>query len=199
MYCPTCSRFINLDFLAEVKWLGEGDQEDQGVVLCDCGTNLCPTCGTASHPELSCAVNKAFHTGDDDTLFELASEHGWKQCPRCAIMIEFTHGCNHMRCTSCRHDFCYLCLSPWNTTRGLCSSGRCELWDEDRLEEAAENRVLVRERYQGAAFGQADRQRYHDEEREALRGDEFCQHEWARLGLQGDCERCYTLLLRHGL
>lgn len=143
----TCSCFINHDFLAEVEWLAEDDQEDQGVVLCDCGTYLCPTCGTASHPDISRTVNEAFHNGDDEPFFELASEQGWKQCPRCAILIEFTHRCNHMRCTSCRHDFCYLCLTPWNTTRGLCSAGRCELWDEDRLEEAAEKRVLVRGRY----------------------------------------------------
>ena len=199
MYCPTCSSFINLDFLAEVELLAENDQEDRGALLCDCGTFLCSTCGTASHPGLSCTVNKACQSGNDGTLLQLASEQGWKQCPRCAIMIEFTHGCNHMRCRSCHHDFCYLCLHPWDTARGLCSTGACDLWDDDRLEEAAENRVLAIERYQGAAFGQVDRQRYRDRAREALLENEACIHEWERQALQGVCERCGFDLYCYGM
>jgi len=32
------------------------------------------------------------------------------QCPRCQVCIEKNGGCNHMQCSKCKHDFCWMCL-----------------------------------------------------------------------------------------
>ncbi|OJD36572.1 ring finger protein [Diplodia corticola] len=38
-----------------------------------------------------------------------------KQCPgkSCGWMIEKNHGCDHMTCRKCRHQFCWVCLAPY--------------------------------------------------------------------------------------
>ena len=37
------------------------------------------------------------------------------QCPKCNICIEKNGGCNHMQCSKCKHDFCWMCLGDWKT------------------------------------------------------------------------------------
>ena len=36
-----------------------------------------------------------------------------KKCPECLSRIEKSHGCNHMICAQCRHEFCWVCMGPW--------------------------------------------------------------------------------------
>jgi hypothetical protein len=59
-----------------------------------------------------------------DPLFDkLVEKDGLKPCPVCTIMIQKTEGCDHMKCTICNCNFCYVCgkynhLTP--TKRGDC-------------------------------------------------------------------------------
>lgn len=109
MYCPNCSRFINLDAL-----------EDSQSLVCMCGTHLCTICSTASHPGVSCDHNQAIASGSDAPFLEMASSQGWKQCPGCSIVVELTHGCNHMTCSSCSTQFCYHCLALCGIEATVC-------------------------------------------------------------------------------
>jgi ariadne-1 len=36
-----------------------------------------------------------------------------KKCPACNARIEKNHGCNHMHCKLCKHEFCWICMGPW--------------------------------------------------------------------------------------
>lgn len=36
-----------------------------------------------------------------------------KKCRECWVRIEKNEGCNHVRCESCGHEFCWVCLEPW--------------------------------------------------------------------------------------
>ncbi|CAB1331777.1 unnamed protein product, partial [Coregonus sp. 'balchen'] len=38
-----------------------------------------------------------------------------KECPKCHVTIEKDGGCNHMVCRnqSCKAEFCWVCLGPW--------------------------------------------------------------------------------------
>ena len=134
MYCPKCSRFINLDLV-------DRDPGADSILLCECRQLLCVECKTAAHPALTCRENKQATSATDDELVKLAASEGWKQCPRCSIMIELSYGCFHMTCSNCTHEFCFRCLSDWNNDLATCSTGNCPIWEERRLIQAAELRV----------------------------------------------------------
>ncbi|KAF2656696.1 hypothetical protein K491DRAFT_578106, partial [Lophiostoma macrostomum CBS 122681] len=36
-----------------------------------------------------------------------------KQCPGCQSNIEKRDGCDHMTCTKCKHEFCWMCLANY--------------------------------------------------------------------------------------
>eukprot|EP00548_Thalassiothrix_antarctica_P011244 CAMPEP_0194161152 /NCGR_PEP_ID=MMETSP0152-20130528/78782_1 /TAXON_ID=1049557 /ORGANISM="Thalassiothrix antarctica, Strain L6-D1" /LENGTH=521 /DNA_ID=CAMNT_0038870909 /DNA_START=46 /DNA_END=1609 /DNA_ORIENTATION=- len=171
MYCPSCQIFINLDLVDTTQ--------STDLPCMGCGTLLCVSCQTLSHPGTSCKENKAIMTGDDELLLDLSKQEGWKQCPSCSILIELRSGCNHITCQNCTEEFCYRCLKPWSKDNGMCSSGECEVWDEDRLVEAGEARVQQLEAARGGRiFPERIRQERMARAVAALRANETCQHEW---------------------
>ncbi|XP_064085866.1 ankyrin repeat and IBR domain-containing protein 1-like [Macrobrachium nipponense] len=36
-----------------------------------------------------------------------------KACPNCKSPIQKNEGCNHMKCSKCKFDFCWVCLESW--------------------------------------------------------------------------------------
>ena len=36
-----------------------------------------------------------------------------KQCPNCGIWVQKIDGCNHVTCSICKYDFCFVCLKSW--------------------------------------------------------------------------------------
>ena len=46
-----------------------------------------------------------------------------KKCPKCKIYTEKNEGCNHMTCTSCKYQWCWLCEGEYQY--GHYNSGRC--------------------------------------------------------------------------
>lgn len=196
MYCPECNKFIDLDFLDNIAL---SDDDASPSCACDCGVELCVTCRTKAHPHFTCDQNRRYKAEDLASLMALARQRGWKQCPNCSIMIEFTTGCNHMECRNCRHNFCFQCLSIWDRQNRRCSSRRCELWEEDRLLEAGEARVRALEANQGQALPVAQRRHQVQHEIDALRENEQCLHNWERRNLRGECESCGYDLWVYGM
>ena len=192
MYCPSCSSFINLDLI---------DSSTSLELVCGCGTVICTACKTESHPGLTCRQNQATKSGSDELVLQLSREQGWKQCPKCSVLIELRSGCNHMTCASCSHQFCYRCLRDWNNEQAQCSSGTCELWEEDQLIEAGEARVQQQEAALGGGrLPDLVRREVFRRAIVGLQANETCNHHWIRNnGYKGDCPNCGFTMRAYGM
>jgi len=109
--CPQCNYFYTLsdDLFKQYKSKMK-DSHIFRVQCTECQFFWCFKCHSPWHSELSC---KQYRKGDR-LLKTWAKEtnHGQvnaQKCPRCAIYIQRTSGCDHMHCTRCKTDFCYKC------------------------------------------------------------------------------------------
>lgn len=102
-YCSNCR-----------KWLPPKVFYDRGVYTlanCDCGTVTCVGCKETWEEHHRC--NKGTSV-KPEWMPEYSSDFRIKQCPRCRIFMEHKEACNHMTCKYCSHQFCWVCLLPWN-------------------------------------------------------------------------------------
>lgn len=99
---PRCDRIIRV-FGAGVS-----------TVNCACGYQFCFQCNEESHAPCSCTNLQEWL---DKCRNESETAH-WiiantKVCPKCRVRIEKNQGCNHMTCSSCKHEFCWVCDGSW--------------------------------------------------------------------------------------
>ncbi|KAI3863284.1 hypothetical protein MKW92_016607 [Papaver armeniacum] len=78
-----------------------------------------------------------------------------KKCPNCSMAISRISGCNHMRCTKCKTEFCYKCGDAYYT--GYCMN--CTAFDHDTFHHERRETRLRQERQREAQM----------REREAIR------------------------------
>ncbi|PWZ38594.1 putative E3 ubiquitin-protein ligase ARI7 [Zea mays] len=122
-------------------------------VVCGCRHAFCWRCGEEAHRPVSCGTVRAWlakNASDSETANWVVANT--KRCPMCRRPIEKNHGCNHMTCGApCHHQFCWLCLDPWDHHRG------CTRYDSRRrrhgprtLAKASLDRYLYHyERWEG--------------------------------------------------
>jgi len=173
VYCTnsTCSDF-----------LGASNETRRNMHCRQCNTLVCSSCRNTAHPNKACAENIAVLA-----VRALAAEKHWQTCPGCHEVVELSQGCFHMTCR-CRTSFCYLCAALWKN----CT---CRQWDEERIEYAAEQRVVNQfgERAmhaQPAIFAERVQQRIAE-----LRVNHDCvDHVWRYRHGEGCCNECNHFL-----
>ena len=79
---------------------------------------FCFFCLKDWHGEEKCEniVDKSFENWRDSDKV--------KRCPKCKFFIEKNEGCNHITCLYCKYEFCWFCLSEYNSNHfklGRCS------------------------------------------------------------------------------
>mmetsp|Transcript_24778 Transcript_24778/g.65040 ORF Transcript_24778/g.65040 Transcript_24778/m.65040 type:complete len:573 (-) Transcript_24778:93-1811(-) len=151
MYCvnPYCSQWINLDHMDEkVTWWK----------CTSCDRELCVRCHSNWHTDATCEEWQAQQIEDsaEVKLAEMAERQGWRRCRGCGVMVQLSHGCNHMTCR-CGQHFCYACGEGWPTSSGTCSKG-CALWSEAHLVVEEERIVQAVEREEHRPVLQPERQ-----------------------------------------
>jgi len=124
---------------------------DGTEVKCTCQFTFCWLCLGVAHRPVSCKWAKLWtikcSSDAENATWILANT---KRCPQCGTQIEKNQGCNHMTCSNCKHDFCWLCKGHWSE-HGSATGGyyRCNRYEgqqkqgvksqEERESESAAN------------------------------------------------------------
>lgn len=123
-----------------------------GIAHCDkCDTFFCLKCGEEPHAPVTCkdlALWMEKCRNESETANWILANT--KPCPKCSSRIEKNQGCNHMTCSSCRFEFCWICMGNW-TEHGANTGGyyKCNKFDpssdgDDQSDAAKAKRELDR-------------------------------------------------------
>lgn len=88
------------------EWLPyqEGDSQ---FVRCNYGHEFCAVCKQLPHPKKKCKnVEIERITKNNQKI---------KPCPKCFNLIEKIDGCNHITCSLCKYEFCWLCSKKYTS------------------------------------------------------------------------------------
>ena len=106
--CP----YPNCDSYLELKEIRNKD------VTCKNNHIFCFECLKKPHGKLPCNENI------DKSIEEYAMNNFVKKCPKCKIIIEKNNGCNHITCTKCGYQWCWLCNEEYNDNHF--KKGKCK-------------------------------------------------------------------------
>eukprot|EP00823_Brevimastigomonas_motovehiculus_P006365 TRINITY_DN526_c0_g1_i1.p1 TRINITY_DN526_c0_g1~~TRINITY_DN526_c0_g1_i1.p1 ORF type:complete len:597 (-),score=160.21 TRINITY_DN526_c0_g1_i1:166-1956(-) len=100
---PQCKR--------AVEYKSGGSKE----IECRCGTHWCFSCTETAHSPCPCDLAKKWQKREkSEDATEIWLNARTKECPQCKVRIEKNRACNHMTCSKCGHQFCWLCKEPWS-------------------------------------------------------------------------------------
>eukprot|EP00927_Polykrikos_kofoidii_P021790 TRINITY_DN20532_c0_g1_i1.p1 TRINITY_DN20532_c0_g1~~TRINITY_DN20532_c0_g1_i1.p1 ORF type:complete len:423 (-),score=23.62 TRINITY_DN20532_c0_g1_i1:83-1309(-) len=92
-----------------------------------CKRDFCLLCGLpwrsrtlahADHDGKSCVEHTNTYPKTESGALQWA---GAKACPGCSAPTIRSAGCNHMTCTQCRTEWCWVCRSKWSSTHYRCT------------------------------------------------------------------------------
>lgn len=86
----------------------KGSNEKLQMVCPTCKREQCFNCGNEWHPGKTCDQLI------DDTYEQWVRGREVQLCPRCKRRIEKIEGCNHMTCSVCHHQWCWLCRGEYS-------------------------------------------------------------------------------------
>ncbi|CAL2034203.1 unnamed protein product [Caenorhabditis brenneri] len=92
------------------------------TVTCSCGSTFCFLCKSDAHYPATCLQIRLWEKqrmdyGQHTSSWILSNT---RDCPRCFAPTQKNGGCNHMRCTGCRYEYCWVCSRNWKTHSGYC-------------------------------------------------------------------------------
>ena len=106
--CP----FPNCDSYLELK-----DPKIKDVTCLNNHT-FCFLCLQKPHGKLACNAKM------DNDIIEFAKNNFVKKCPNCSIITEKSSGCNHITCSKCQFNWCWLCNGKY--TNEHYKQGKCK-------------------------------------------------------------------------
>jgi len=127
------SKFEEFTFIASlnadpsVKWCPKpgcgnaiiGDPENPRCQCTnpDCKYEFCFLCSEPWHADATCEQYQHWkqENGLVDQKFTHWAKKNTKKCPQCKTIIEKMAGCNHMTCSNCKFEFCWLCGGKYSS------------------------------------------------------------------------------------
>ena len=123
--CP----YPNCDSYLELKELLNKE------VTCKNKHTYCFECLKKPHGNLPC------NDDIDKSLKDYAINNFVKKCPQCGIIIEKINGCNHITCTQCGYQWCWLCNEKYNIMHF--KEGKCKGFQFFKPKNAYEIKLLM--------------------------------------------------------
>ncbi|KAF2217014.1 hypothetical protein CERZMDRAFT_93075 [Cercospora zeae-maydis SCOH1-5] len=104
----------------------------EGVIMADghiftcptCKARYCFSCNAPMHEDMSCEEflskrKREDEKAEEETLASKTLEKHSKECPKCKARLQKNGGCDHFTCKLCKHEFCWLCLAPYQGPDGI--------------------------------------------------------------------------------
>ncbi|CAB4001877.1 ankyrin repeat and IBR domain-containing 1-like [Paramuricea clavata] len=131
---PHCDNAVQLpEHQSREYSIGAGAMSETVPLIVDCGNEhyFCWHCMEQSHEPSTCEGWKRWLEAIEEILPKLPKDDlkecpetervanslwlitNSKPCPKCSSPIQKNEGCNHIKCTKCKHEFCWVCLEPW--------------------------------------------------------------------------------------
>ena len=124
-----------------VVWSVTGDN---GTVSCThCDAEFCFQCRNQPHEPANCSSLQSWNTLFGDSRFWI--KKNTKPCPGCNVPIEKSDGCNHMKCSQCQYDFCWICLIRLDTHQ---APHECNRYDPVAGSDQHSRNIFYTERFQ---------------------------------------------------
>ncbi|QLQ78506.1 hypothetical protein HG537_0A07530 [Torulaspora globosa] len=147
-WCPyaDCKCIIHLN---DTTYLQECTRLHRSwFVTCKQSHSFCFGCGYEIHAPADCNVANAWvkkARKESENLNWVLSHT--KECPKCSVNIEKNGGCNHMVCSSCEYEFCWICGGDW-APHGR-SFFQCTMYknDDEKQKTSIENSKRTLKRY----------------------------------------------------
>lgn len=97
------------------------------LIICESADNFtCPKCGTEGCFRCRGYAHRFwFCRGEEDKSYlaweaSVGKARAVRACPSCHMRIWKNEGCNHMTCTHCRYQYCWVCESSWDASHYAC-------------------------------------------------------------------------------
>lgn len=104
------------------------DGETGPIMTCvSCGFKTCAEHQVPWHEGMSChGYDLRFsRTRTEEILYKILVKFiSMKDCPNCGVAIQKSDGCDHMRCSACKAEFCYRCQRDYEGMRGIWARGK---------------------------------------------------------------------------
>ena len=112
-------------------------------VKCLNNHKFCFLCLEKPHGKVSC--NEKL----DKSIINYSKNNFIKKCPHCGIITEKSEGCNHITCSKCSYQWCWLCNEKYNTEHFR--QGKCKGYqffrpkNEKDIELAFQGKIVLNE------------------------------------------------------
>jgi len=137
-WCPFPSCALSVDASAHAG----------NFVTCAKGHSFCVECSQEAHAPAECSTVKMWlKKCDDDSETCNWLSANTQECPKCHSTIEKNGGCNHMICSKCKHDFCWVCNGPWSEHQDFYNCNRYNPEDARKNLDSKANSRKALERY----------------------------------------------------
>ncbi|KAI3859199.1 hypothetical protein MKX03_034603 [Papaver bracteatum] len=119
---------------------------DSCDVTCECTYTFCWNCTKEAHRPVDCGTMEKWilKNSDESENVTWILAHS-KPCPNCKRPIEKGIGCNHMTCTMCGFEFCWICLVSYK--RHSCNRFKGDRAADNLKRDSARNHLAKYSHY----------------------------------------------------